>query len=208
MIHVIILDHINSREYTNLLIDRIEDIEYTIIDSTYLNTSFTESFNIGLIKGYSKNTDHLMICNNDISLCKNDILNIDNIIKDMTGIFSPVFNSPHAGVMSVKNNESLREVPWIEFISPIFSRDLINKVGILDQNLSYGWGVELDYCYRAKLNNYNTFLIQAIQCQHFEHKSQKNHSEYSHNANLEMNSVLSKKYGPTWQKTLSYPQWS
>lgn len=211
MIYPVILDHQNSREYTKNIELGILDREYTIIDSSYLETKFSESFNIGIIKGFNKiksnDYSHIMICNNDITLNSDILLKLEEYIQDYSGIFSPTVNSPHAGVMSKKGDLDLREVPWLEFICPIFSSDIINDVGFLDMNLSYGWGVELDYCYRAANIGYKTFLVQNVRIQHYEHRSQENHSEYAHIANLEMNYVLASKYGEGWQEKLNFPQW-
>lgn len=211
MIYPIILDHENSREYTKNIELKILDREYTIIDSSYLETKFSESFNIGIIKGFQKlksgNYSHIMICNNDITLSSDLICRMEQCIEGYSGIFSPAVNSPHAAVMSRQGDSALREVPWVEFICPIFSADVINDVGFLDMNLSYGWGVELDYCYRAYQCYYKTYLIQNIRIQHYEHRSQENHSEYAHIANLEMNGVLALKYGEGWQEKLNFPQW-
>lgn len=211
MIYPVILDHQNSREYTKNIELGILDREYAIIDSSYLQTKFSESFNIAIIKGFerlkSKEYSHIMICNNDITLSSDLISKMEEYIDGRSGIFSPSVNSPHAAVMSRQGDSALREVPWVEFICPIFSFDVINDVGFLDMNLSYGWGVELDYCYRAYQCYYKTYLIQNVRIQHYEHRSQENHSEYAHIANLEMNGVLALKYGEGWQEKLNFPQW-
>lgn len=210
MIYPVILDHEKSRRYTDLLVSRLEDYPYEIIDSTYLKTQFTESFNIGLIKGYSyclqNNFDHIMICNNDISLTKNNLLILNDIIKKQEGIFSPSCNSPHRSVMNPIDNNDIRKVPWVEFICPIIHKNIIKNIGILDLDMRHGWGVEVDYCYRASLREYQTFLVQSCEVQHYEHQSQDDHSKYCDIANHEMNYFLMEKYGPNWHSLLQYPQ--
>ena len=210
MIFPIILHHDNSLKYTKDLELLIAGREYDVIDSSYLQTKFTESFNIALIKSFKKKEQkytHLMICNNDINLNASQLNILDNIVKNRSGIFSPSVNSPHSSVMSPSGPGELREVPWIEFICPILSFDVFDDVGYLDMSMSYGWGVELDYCYRAKVLGYKTYLIQNVRIQHYEHRSQDDHSKYSHLANAEMNGALSSKYGDGWQQKLKYPQW-
>ncbi len=138
---------------------------------------------------------------------ESDLVKLDNTIKGLPGIFSPVVNSPHSAVMQPKSGEDFRKVPWVEFVAPIFSVDTLIKTGVLDFKMSYGWGVELDYCYRALKNGYKTRLCQNIAIHHYGHKSQSDHGEYSHYANIEMNDRLREKYGDKWQEVLKYPQW-
>ncbi len=210
MIFPIVLHHNSSTEYTNALINRLNR-EYGIIDSSQLQTHFTESFNFGIIKGVLKILDseftHVMICNNDITLSETHLADLDKIVKRKSGIFSPACNSPHAGVMSAIGTNELRKVPWVEFVAPIFSKDVLVKTGKLDTGMPRGWGIELDYCYRAKQAGFNTNLIQTVSVHHYGHKSQADHGEYSHYANIEMNDRLRKKYGDNWGEILQYPQW-
>lgn len=210
MIYPIILHHEKSKNYTDMLISRLEDYPFEVIDSSYLKTKFSESFNIGLIKGYSycldNNFDHIMICNNDISLKKENILFLNSLIQNKEGIFTPYCNSPHKSVMNPIGDQDIRKVPWIEFICPIIHKNVIKNIGLLDLDMRHGWGVEVDYCYRASLDNYNSFLIQSCGIEHYEHQSQDDHSSYCDIAGWEMNHFLMQKYGPNWHSLLQYPQ--
>ncbi len=211
MIYPIILHHDKSVEYTKSLEANLFGREYDIIDSSALHTSFTQSFNIACIKAYThflaNKYTHVMICNNDISLNSSQLDILDQKIGNMDGIFTPSANSPHHSVMSAVGSDDLREVPWIEFICPIISFSVIDTIGLLDTKLLHGWGVELDYCYRASLQNFKTYLVQNVIVHHYEHRSQDNHNNYRHHANSEMNHVLRGKYGDGWQEILKYPQW-
>lgn len=207
MIYTIILDHEKSHNYTENLIKNIDGHPYEVINSSELKTSFTESFNIGIANGCKTNFDHIMICNNDISLNSDNLTKLNFLLKDKVGIYSPQINSPHKKVMNRIGSQSIRNVYWLEFIAPIFHQNILNDIGLLDSNMSYGWGVELDYCYRSQLKKYYSYLIQDVEIKHFEHQSQDNHQEYCHEANKEMNSVLTAKYGSDWQALLRYPQW-
>ena len=207
MIYTIILDHEKSRKHTENLVNNIKDHPYDIIDSSKLKTSFTASFNLGIIKGCELDYSHIMICNNDISLTSEDLDNLNYYIDDNVGIFSPSLNSPHTKVMSKIGKESLRNVYWLEFVAPIFHKDVLLDIRFLDDRMSYGWGVEIDYCYRAELAGYKSYLVQDVNIKHYGHQSQESHETYSHEANLEMNHVLREKYGSDWQALLRYPQW-
>lgn len=209
MILPIILHHDTSTEYTNLLKHSLGHIDYRIYNSSINQTHFTESFNRA-IKEVSENQgfyDYVMICNNDISLTSRDVEMLEVALNGRKGIFSPVVNSPHSAVMSKYGNDLIRQVPWVEFVCPIIHRDVIEAIGLLDEGMPRGWGIELDYCYRAKKTGFNTYLVQDIAIQHYGHKSQADHGEYSHYANIEMNDRLKEKYGDNWPEVLNYPQW-
>jgi GT2 family glycosyltransferase len=207
MILTIILHHDTSIEYTVQFIGRIAPTTGYMVNSSELNTQFTESFNIGLKAFLESKFSHVMICNNDIDLNYEELHQLENIVKGKKGIFSPVVNSPHNAVMSKIGDKELRPVPWVEFVCPIIHRDVIKAIGLLDEGMPRGWGIELDYCYRAKKAGFNTYLVQDIAIHHYGHKSQADHGEYSHYANIEMNDRLTEKYGDNWQEVLNYPQW-
>jgi GT2 family glycosyltransferase len=207
MILPIILHHDTSAEYTDQLKYSLGHIDYRVYDSSVHKTHFTESFNQAIQKNLHNDYDYVMICNNDISLAARDVEMLEVALNGREGIFSPVVNSPHSGVMSRKGNDLIRQVPWVEFVCPIIHRDVIEVIGLLDKGMPRGWGVELDYCYRAKKAGFGTYLVQDIQIQHYGHKSQVDHGEYSYYANIEMNDRLREKYGNNWQEVLNYPQW-
>lgn len=209
MILPIILHHDTSTEYTDLLKHSLGHIDYRIYNSSINQTQFTKSFN-NAIKEVPESQgfyDYLMICNNDINLNATDVEMLEVALNGRKGIFSPMVNSPHSGVMSRYGNDIIRQVPWVEFVCPIIHRDVIEAIGLLDEGMPRGWGIELDYCYRAKKAGFGTYLVQDIAIHHYGHKSQADHSEYSHYANIEMNDRLREKYGDSWQEILNYPQW-
>lgn len=215
MIFPIILHHDSSTEYTDLLKHSLGHIDYSIYDSSKHQTHFTESFNRAIQDNLGINyllfgdplCDYVMICNNDISLSATDLEALEVILNGERGIFSPVVNSPHSAVMSKIGDDQMRQVPWVEFVCPIIHKDVIESIGLLDNKMPRGWGIELDYCYRAKQAGFNTYLIQDVSIHHYGHKSQIDHGEYSHYANIEMNDRLKEKYGDNWQEVLKYPQW-
>jgi hypothetical protein len=207
MIIPIILHHDTSVEYTDNLMERLIPRASFIIDSNKYKTQFTDSFNLALEAFMQSKFSHVMVCNNDIDLDYDRLIQLEDLVKGRKGIFSPVVNSPHNAVMSKIGDDQMRQVPWVEFVCPIIHKDVIKVIGLLDDKMPRGWGIELDYCYRAKQARFNTYLVQDIAIHHYGHKSQADHGEYSHYANIEINDRLTKKYGDNWQEVLKYPQW-
>jgi GT2 family glycosyltransferase len=207
MILPIILHHDTSAEYTDQLKYSLGHIDYRVYDSSINQTHFTESFNRAIQENLHNDYDYVMICNNDISFTATDFEALEIILNGKRGIFSPVVNSPHAGVMSKKGDKVFRQVPWVEFVCPIIHRDVIKAIGLLDKGMPRGWGVELDYCYRAKKAGFNTYLVQDIATHHYGGKSYSDREKHCHISNIEMNYRLAEKYGDNWQEILQYPQW-
>lgn len=207
MIMPIILHHDSSQEYTDMLKMSLCGVGYKVYDSSTNNTHFTESFNNAIDMVANEDWDYVMLCNNDINLTADQLEALYVLFNNKIGIFSPVVNSPHNAVMSKIGDDTFRQVPWVEFVCPIIHRYVIEKIGYLDNKMPRGWGIELDYCYRAKQAGFSTNLIQTVSVHHYGHKSQADHGEYSHYANIEMNDRLKEKYGDNWQEVLSYPQW-
>jgi len=207
MILPIILHHDTSTEYTDLLKHNLGYLDYWTYDSSINQTQFTESFNRAIQENLHTDYEYLMICNNDITLTATDVEMLAVAINGRKGIFSPVVNSPHSAVMSRIGNDFIREVPWVEFVCPIIHRDVIKAIGLLDEEMPRGWGVELDYCYRAKKTGFSTYLVQDIQIHHYGGKSYSDREKHCHISSAEMNDRLSEKYGKNWQEILQYPQW-
>jgi hypothetical protein len=209
MILPIILHHDTSTEYTDLLKHSLGHIDYRIYNSSINQTHFTDSFNRAIqeVPASQGLYNYLMICNNDISLSATDLEALEVILNGERGIFSPVVNSPHTAVMSKKGDKVFRQVPWVEFVCPIIHRDVIEAIGLLDEGMPRGWGIELDYCYRAKKAGFNTYLVQDIAIHHYGGKSYSNREEHCHLSSNEMHTRLIEKYGKNWYGILQYPQW-
>jgi hypothetical protein len=207
MIFPIILHHDSSQEYTNALIKQLEPRTAFIINSSVLGTHFTDSFNLALEAFLASKFSHAMICNNDIDLDYDRLIQLENAVKNKKGIFSPIVNSPHAGVMHKQGDAVQRKVPWVEFVCPIISKSVVKKIGVLDTGMPRGWGIELDYCYRAKQVGFSTNLIQTVSVHHYGGKSYSNREEHCHLSSNEMHSRLIEKYGENWYGILEYPQW-
>jgi len=200
-----ILDHEISHQYTQILTERLFPYPCAVYDSSKNKTPFTLSFNQCLIEFLHSKKDWVMVCNNDIDFDLLRLLKIESILKEAPpGIYSPLINSFHTFMSAPRRNDLdfFRYEPWVEFVCPIIHRDVISAAGFLDTSLTLGYGIDIDYCYRAKSLGFNAGLIQDVYVQHFGHKSQKNHQEYNKDGILEMDKVLSDKYGVEWKDKL------
>lgn len=203
----VILSHDLSKKYTDSLIKNIDD--YIIFDSSFYGTPFAISFNLALRLGLdSGNHDWVMVCNNDISLTQKDLDTLSEELSDCpVGIYSPrVMGSGH-GHKHMEwhvGSDKLRKVSWIEFVCPIIHREVFKNINGIDEKFSLGYGVDCDYCYRARQLHFTVGIIQSIAIRHFEHKSQSVHSEYRKKAEQQMAAEITKKYGYDWRKVLDF----
>ena len=200
-----ILDHENSRQYTEDLTKRISPHHHTVYDSSKHKTSFTTSFNRSLMAylSFKEENDWVMVCNNDIDL---DSIKFNEIEKYMAcvppGIYSPLVSSFHEFMFTKFKEYPFRSTPWIEFVCPIIHTSVIESIGFLDSKLTLGYGIDLDYCFRARSLGYGVNLLQNVFVNHYGHKSQSNRKEYNTQAVLEMENVLLQKYGSNWKTEL------
>lgn len=211
MILPIILHHNTSAVYTQKIELALQHTGVIVYDSSEYKTAFTASFNraIEIYKREQVNNPaytHVMICNNDIDLRAEQFGALEKIIGSASGIFTPVVNSPHHKVMSKQSDKEMDEVPCIEFICPVISNDVLKDVGFLDAGLTLGWGIDMDYSYRAKLKGYRSMVVNHISVHHYGNKSQESPLAYGNKANMEMNHILKLKYGADWRQLLKYPQ--
>jgi GT2 family glycosyltransferase len=195
MLQKIVLSHNSSLNYTKAFNLQTNN-QFTVYDSSKAKTQFTQSFN-NCLKVISE--DWIMICNNDVDLNLEDIKEIENMIQcKEVGIYSPRVNSPHYQMTIAGDTD------WIEFVLPIIHKEVIEKIGYLDDLMPRGWGIDLDYCYRAKKEGFNIEILPTRQIKHYEHKSILSEQDYMQKASEEMNSVLTEKYGEGWQKLLKF----
>jgi len=199
-----ILDHENSRKYTQELTSSISPYPYIVYDSSKHRTSFTSSFNRSLMAFMLLNKSNwVMVCNNDIDLDYDRLVELENILeRSPQGIYSPLVSSFFDFMFTKKNENLFSSTPWLEFVCPIIHKDVIRSIGLLDEKLTLGYGIDIDYCYRARNLGYGINLIQNVFVRHFGHKSQENRQEYNNTAVQEMEKVLLNKYGADWKSKL------
>jgi GT2 family glycosyltransferase len=191
----IVLSHNSSLDYTKAFMKSTNDI-FTVYDSSKAKTQFTQSFN-NCLKSISE--EWIMICNNDIDLNAYDTLEIERLLRmKPAGIYSPIVNSPHPQMYKAG------EVNWVELVIPIIHKKVIDRIGYLDEDMIRGWGVDMDYCYRAKKWGFNIEILPTRAIKHYEHKSIGNIPDYVDKASSEMNTFLKNKYGANWKKILDY----
>lgn len=166
------------------------------------NLGFTAGFMKGIWK-YLDKYDSFWLMNNDITITREAVEQVKETAKTVD-FFTPSYNC-WATVMHNKC-EGLRDVGFMEFCAPVISRKVFEVVGLWDSNFSMGYGVEWDFCYRARQKGFKIYVDDRAEFYHIGHRTaSKVHgtlTEYDRLANEEKEKVLFKKYGSEWFKIL------
>lgn len=98
----------------------------------------------------SSEYDSVIILNNDILLHGANYIKTlrEEMFKGDFKLISPCILEPHTGdqtiwkTMRPWNTGATREVPFIDYQAPMFSRELAEKIHPIPSKLIYGWGID------------------------------------------------------------------
>ena len=213
---ILILQY-NSVHFTEQLCKKIP--EAIVIDN-----GSTKNFNVsnevirlgnnfGFTKGWIKGIeavydrfDAFWLMNNDIDIDRKSIDRVKELVADGIDMFTPSYNG-WAKEFHNQNTGGLRDVGCIEFTAPIISKKVFESIGMFDENYSLGYGVEFDFCYRARKAGFKVYVDDLSNFYHYGQQTtgielEKTIVEHESIANKESREVSIKKYGTEWEKLL------
>lgn len=163
------------------------------------NYGFTKGWNEG-IKAVWNEFDAFWLMNSDIEVNPASVARVEQLVGKGIDIFTPVYNCwmKHAQQHRTGN---LRETSIIEFTAPIISKKVFQTIGMFDEIFSMGYGVEFDFCYRARKAGFKIWVDDASSFHHIGHQTISKTGgliSYSKKANFELTHGLLKKYGWDW----------
>jgi hypothetical protein len=168
------------------------------------NKGFTLGWNLA-IQRILDDYDSFWLMNNDIVTGSECITELEKVLEShpRLGIVSPYCNSPHS-LMHKKTQNSLRYTPFVEFVCPAIRKEVFAKIGYFDEVFSKGWGVEFDYCWKARRNGFSVGVYDLVGVNHLEHSTidKVGREDYFSQAAYEMNTYLAEKYGNEWKAKL------
>ena len=174
----------------------------TIVSKNWLENMLKSCKNS--MVGVFSNCDKGWLHNESINIDRIDLLPGQNTIYQINQIIPQIYDYKHSG------ND--KEQPWIAFYCTLMERDLINKIGLLDDKFINS-GEDVDYCYRAKKMGYNIVQCYNSFVFHFGAAGRKvleaeNKEKYQNEQNF-TNFYLNDKWkqpnvviytGPSWEK--------
>lgn len=210
----ILILHYNSDEETTLLCEQVPEA-IVICNNIFHNLKvanriillgqnygFSEGWNQGVKHVFDEFT-HFWLCNSDIILAAHTVEYLKTLINERdVDILTPSFNCwmPSARPAFV----GVREVPYIEFTAPVISKNVFKKIGFLDsENFNLGFGVEFDFCYRARLAGFKIEVDHNCYFHHINGVTRNSiipEEEYNKKGWNELNRGLKAKYGNDFQR--------
>lgn len=177
------------------------DLNIYMLDKNY---GFTAGWN-QVIKHFYNEYDVFWLMNSDIIIGRESIERIKSLLEDTdVNFITPSFNCWMSHVRNA-NTQSLRNVKVIEFTAPVIKKTVFENTGLFDELFYRGWGVEFDYCFRARKKG---FKVQVDDGSNFYHIGQQTinisegYNSYGKKAANEMMAGMSKLYGQQWQLKL------
>ena len=168
------------------------------------NYGFTKGWN-KCIEHYYEQFDAFWLMNSDIIISRESIDRIKLLLLDQqAAILTPSFNCWMEHVNNY-NTEGVRDVKVIEFTAPVVRKCVFDSIGKFDERFSRGWGVEFDFCYRAKQSGYLTYVDDGSNFYHIGQQTihiSEGSTDYNKQAHTEWMKGMTGLYGKDWQKNL------
>ncbi|MEP0859895.1 MAG: glycosyltransferase [Ignavibacterium sp.] len=180
------------------------------------NLGFPSAVNQGIAYSQSK---YILIANNDIIVTKGWLDRLIEIAESdpKIGIVGPISNEvsglqkdPDAKYNSIeemhkyaaqvreKNKGHVLHFPRVAFLCTLIKREVIEKIGGLDERFSPGNYEDDDFCLRAQLAGYKTVIAKDVFIHHFGSKSFKANGEKAYHERLLKNQkIFVDKWGAT-----------
>lgn len=165
------------------------------------NYGFTIGWNIAVKSLMNDGYDAFWLMNSDITITPASIKRIEEVMDNPdVDIITPVYNCwmKHCQQM---NTKGIRETNIMEFTAPIIKRKVFEKIGFFDELFALGYGVEFDFCYRARQAGFKLWVDDGSSFHHIGHQTIKANEgliQYSKKANFELTHGLLQKYGWDW----------
>jgi len=189
-------------EYLNQLCNTHNDIKLIINDE---NKGFPKSVNQGISIASS---EFVLILNNDVVVTNSWLETMVDVANrnELVGIVGPISNEVsgvqkdkeanykaiddmhrYAASVKEKNKNKMMQFPRVAFLCTLIKREVIEKIGGLDERFSPGNFEDDDFCLRAQLAGYKTVIAQDVFIHHYGSKSFKADGEKKYIERLKIN---------------------
>ena len=193
--------HYNTPDMTNTLYESLspymgDDYDLFVLDngsdgdkkSTHpsLKTGYNGYFGGGLNWAFNYVIEHeeydsLLFLNSDLILDGNDFVKtlrlgmFENDFKIVSPSILVEGGSPGCKWKQMSNWKSsmTREVKWIDFQCPMFSRDFILHLGQFDERLKYGWGQDVYSGYVCEKVGWKVGVCDLVGVDHLDSVTEK-----------------------------------
>lgn len=192
----------STKEFLNKISKENENVK-VIFNKT--NLGFPIGINQAIKKSKGK---YILIANNDIIFTNRCIERMINVIESQPeiGIVAPISNEvsglqkdekakynsieemhEYAAKIKEKNKDQILQFPRVAFLCTLIKKEVINKIGGLDERFSPGNFEDDDFCLRAQLAGFKTVIAKDVFIHHFGSKSFKANGLEEYKKRLEIN---------------------
>lgn len=226
---LIIIDNGSSK-------DTIEYLQNTESDDKRIKVIYNKEnfgFPIAVNQGIKEaKGDYILIANNDIVLTENWLSRMIEVAESdpQIGIVGPVSNMvsgiqldknakynsikemhKYAAKIAVENKGKIQEFPRVAFLCTLIKKEVIDKIGGLDERFSPGNFEDDDFCLRAQIAGYKTVIAKDVFIHHYGSKSFTADGLDKYKERLEINKqIFVNKWGADpeeiWLKNKSIPR--
>ncbi len=169
----------HSRDYRLILVDNCSP-EFHLLEPEFRlhphilirnteNLGFVRAVNQGL---WSSTAERVVILNNDTEVTRRWLEKLDAALVGNVGLAGP-----RTTAASWQGSPGRKRGVWVlpdtsmlAFFCVMIRRDVIETVGVLDQQFGVGFGDDDDYCYRAQRMGFRLALVSDLLIPH-HHRS-------------------------------------
>lgn len=170
-----------SLPYSIIIVDNgstDDSIEYlsTLKHQTILlkeNTGFPKGMNTGIL--HANKNDNIVLLNVDAEPQHGWLEEIYNTYKKFNkiGLIGPLGNNLPSQYQAINSVSQDTQVFILMFYCVFISRELINKIGLLDERYGLGGYDDNDFSYRSVLAGFNNFISAKSRVLHEPHQVTK-----------------------------------
>jgi GT2 family glycosyltransferase/Tfp pilus assembly protein PilF len=183
---IILIDNASSDRTEKMFPNEINYVRYFRNKS---NVGFPAAINQGILQSIG---EYVLILNNDTIVTEGWLERMVNAAESdkQTGIVGPISNAvsgvqldknasyknvselpAYAAKVRKQNADQLIEFPRVAFLCTLIKREVIEKLGGLDERFSPGNFEDDDFCLRAQLAGYKTVIVKDVFIHHYGSKS-------------------------------------
>ncbi|NWF90421.1 MAG: glycosyltransferase [Ignavibacteriaceae bacterium] len=201
---IIIIDNASASE-TKSYLESLSELDIARVVWNKDNLGFPIAVNQGIQQANGK---FILIANNDIVFTKGSIESLIEAAESdsVIGIVGPISNqvsgaqkdsnavyenieqmNNYADLVRAKNKKEILPFPRVAFLCTLIKKEVIDKIGGLDERFTPGNYEDDDFCLRAQLAGYKTVIAKDVFIHHYGSKSFKANGEKQYSDILKTN---------------------
>jgi GT2 family glycosyltransferase len=203
LLDILIVD--NKGDYSPLANERV-----VRMDS---NIGWAAASNLGFRVAFSDGYSHAMTLNNDTRISSRFMTGIlDTRLPEDAGVIAPTYDnvrihrqqlSEYLGPAALyRPVHRCRRTAAVDGCALAITKAAWQSIGDLDVRSFgvYGWGADIDLCYRARLAGFGVYVTESSYLNHFSQITGDSAPDYEDRAWRDCQAGFERVYGPDWMQ--------